>query len=152
MKDKRRLQGMLNNLSGKLAEYLLANEFRSRKRFALSLFFKGVRDDNELNITDVRERVTFQREDGKQMEIDVKAESRCGRVVLVEVKKTQAKIGLKAVEDFQEKIEVHRNRFPDKIIMPAFLSLGGFTDQAVQFCEAQGIGTAAQITWRMGDR
>ncbi len=78
-----------------------------------------------------------QRDDGKQMEIDVRAESSCGRVVLVEVKKTQAKTGLKGVEDFQEKVKVYAKQFPDKIILSAFLSLGGFTDEARQFCESQ---------------
>ena len=32
-KDKRSLQGMVNHLSGMMAEYLLFNEFRSKKRF-----------------------------------------------------------------------------------------------------------------------
>ncbi len=78
---------------------------------------------------------------------------------MVEVRKRQAKpvvsagegSGLKAVEDFQEKVEVYAKRFPDKIILPAFLSLGGFTDEAMQFCEAQGIGTAEGIVWQIGE-
>ncbi len=145
--EKRRLQGMLNNLTGKFAEHQLANEFRSRKRFALSAFFKGVRDDSELNIIDVRERVIFQRDNGKRMEIDVRAESSCGRVILVEVKKRQTKTGLETVEDFQEKVDAYAKCFPDKTILPAFLSLGGFTDEAIKFCGAHGIGTAERIEW-----
>jgi predicted RecB family endonuclease len=46
-----------------------------------------VKDNTILNIQKVKERVIIQREDGKTMEIDIVAESSCGRVVLVEVKK-----------------------------------------------------------------
>jgi hypothetical protein len=52
----------------------------------------------------------------------------CGRVVLVEVKKTQAKTGLTIVEDFPEKVEVYGKQFPEQKILPAFL--GGFTGDA----------------------
>jgi len=50
--------------------------------------------------------------------IDIVAESKCGRVVLVEVKKTPAKTGLNTVEDFQEKVEAYRRLFPEKTILP----------------------------------
>ncbi|MEN8219653.1 MAG: hypothetical protein ABFS56_25540 [Pseudomonadota bacterium] len=143
--ENSKLRGLLNNLSGKLAEYQLATAFRSRKRFALSAFFANVIDATGLNIINVKERVIFQREDGKGMELDVVAESNCGRVVLVEVKKTKTKIGLAILEDFQEKIEVYGQLFADKKILPAFLSLGGFTEEAREFCQAQGIGMASKI-------
>jgi len=143
--ENRKLRGLLNNLSGKLAEHQLASAFRSRKRFALSLFFPDVTDTTRLSITQVKERVIFQREDGKGMEIDVVAESSCGRVVLVEVKKTQTKIGLAILEDFQEKVDVYGKLFADKTILPAFLSLGGLTKEAREFCQVQGIGTAERI-------
>jgi hypothetical protein len=35
------LQGQLNNMSGKMAEFMLATAFRSRKRFVLTEFFSG---------------------------------------------------------------------------------------------------------------
>lgn len=143
--ENRKLRGWLNNLSGKLAEYQLATAFRSRRRFALSEFFANVIDTTCLNIINVKERVIFQREDGKGMEIDVMAESNCGRVVLVEVKKTKTKIGLATLEDFQEKVEVYGKLFADKKILPAFLSLGGLTEEAGQFCQTQGISTASKI-------
>ena len=140
------LRGQLSSVSGKMAEHQLAMAFRSRKRFALSLFFQNVLDTTVLNITSVKERVLIQRHDGKNMEIDIVATSSCGRVVLVEVKKTQAKTGLKKVEDFQEKVLVYQENHPDKLVLPAFLSLGGFTEQeALPFCQAQGIATAVRI-------
>ncbi|MEN8218477.1 MAG: hypothetical protein ABFS56_19330 [Pseudomonadota bacterium] len=143
--ENRKLRGLLNNLSGKLAEYQLATAFRSRKRFALSEFFANVIETSRLNIINVKERVILQREDGKGMEIDVVAESSCGRVVLVEVKKTKTKIGLTTLQDFQEKVEVYGKLFADKKILPAFLSLGGLTEDARKFCQAQGIATASKI-------
>jgi hypothetical protein len=79
------------------------------------------------------------------MEIDVVAESSCGRVVLVEVKKTQTKTGLTLVEDFYEKVAVYGEQFPDRKVLPAFLSLGGFTGDALPFCQGHGIGWAEKI-------
>jgi hypothetical protein len=143
--ENQKLRGLLNNLSGKMAEHQLATAFRSQKHFALSVFFKPVNDKTSLNIINVRERVIFQREDGKAMEIDIVAESKCGRVVLVEVKKTQTKMGLKAVSEFQDKVEIYRQIFSISLVLPAFLSLGGFTKEALQFCQTQGIATACQI-------
>ena len=68
-------------------------------------------------------------------------------MVVVEVKKTQAKTGLNSVEDFAEKVDVYAKCFPEKIILPAFLSLGGFTDETLRFCEERDIGTVERITY-----
>jgi len=144
-RDKQRLQGMLNNLSGKMAEYQLAVKFRSEKRFALSDYFSGVRDTSRLNLVNVQTRVILQRTDGKMMELDVVAESSDGRVVLVEVKKWQTPIGATVVADFQEKVAVYAVLHQDKIILPAILSLGGFTSEARDLCAAQGIGMMEQL-------
>jgi len=145
-KEKRSLQGMLNNLSGQLAEYQLATAFRSKKRFALSDYFSGVRDTARLNLTDVRQRVPLQRGNGKNMELDVVAESDCGRVIVVEVKKQKIRTGRNLVEDFAEKAGTYAKDAPGKTVLPAFLSLGGFTDDAMRLCEELGIGTAERIT------
>jgi len=90
------------------------------ERFALSAFFQNAADTTRLNLIDVKERVHIQREDGKSMEIDIVANSNCGRVVLVEVKKTQDKTGFKTVEDFQEKVEIYKTLFPEKTILPFY--------------------------------
>ena len=139
------LQGQLNRLSGKMAEYLLATAFRTKKRLALSEFFDEVSDTTRLNLVDVRERVYIQRPDGKVMEIDVVAQSNCGRTVLVEVKKTQEQTSPTIVEDFQEKVEVYGKLFPNQKILPAFLSLGGFSEKALKICQKHGIGWAEKI-------
>ncbi len=144
-KERNRLQGMLNNLSGKFAEFQLATAFRSKKRFALSDYFAGVGDTTRLNVTHVGQRVPLQREDGRNMELDVVAESDCGRVVVVEVKRWKTRIGRNLVEDFAEKVEVYARSAPGKTILPAFLSLGGFAGEAMKLCEERGIGTAERI-------
>ncbi|MCP4104220.1 MAG: hypothetical protein GY749_01570, partial [Desulfobacteraceae bacterium] len=145
--EKDSLRGKLNSLTGKYAEFQLFTEFRSRKRFSLSAYFDGVKDRTMLNITEVRMSDKFQRPDGKEMEIDVLAESECGRTVLAEVKKTKEKIGLRAVREFHEKTAAYLQRFPGKKILPAFLSVGGFTKGAAKFCKEKDIGVAEQIAF-----
>jgi hypothetical protein len=141
------LQGKLNNLAGKYAEFQLFIEFRTKERFSLDRYFDGVRDKTRLNIRHAAMRWKFQRPDGREREIDVLAESSCGRVILVEVKKTQDKIGLPDVRRFYEKTAEFANRFPDKTALPAFLSVGGFTKGAVKFCQENSIGTAERIVF-----
>jgi hypothetical protein len=144
-KDKKRLQGKLNNLSGQFAEYQLFMSFRSKKRFALSEYFSGVHDTARLNIIDVKQRITLQRENGKQLELDVAAVSDCGRIAVVEVKKQKTPVGKNSVVDFVEKLEVYAREMPENTILPAFLSLGGFREDARRLCERHGIGTAERI-------
>lgn len=147
----RRLQGMLNHLSGKLAEQQLATELRTRKRFPLSDYFTGMDDDAPVNLVDVRERVTSQRADGKGQEFDVVAQSSDGRVLLVEVRKRQSKTTLTEVADFWDKVRAYATTFPQATVRPAFLALGGFTEEAVNFCNAHKIGMAEQITYFWSD-
>jgi hypothetical protein len=72
-----------------------------------------------LHITLVRERFLLLCYDGKGMEIDIVAESDCGRVVLVEVKKKKVKTSIKEVADFWEKVEAYQRLFPERKILPA---------------------------------
>ena len=144
-KENRSLRGKLSYYTGIVGEHLLATAFRSRKRFALSDFFENVTDNTELNIINVRERFPLQREDGKGMEIDIVAESDCGRVVLVEVRKKKVKTNLKDVADFWEKVDVYQKLFPKQKILPAFLAVGDFTQEATQFGSEVGIGMAREL-------
>ncbi len=168
-KEKQKIQGILNHLTGQVAEMQLANAFRSRKRFKLSQFFtlfpgngdmglkteeikrknvnpqyKGI-EDTRLNIVDVKTRVIFQREDGKNMELDIVAESACGRVLIVEVKKQAAKTVISMVEDFHEKVRIYQKQRPDNVMIPAFFSLGGFTETAITMCREKKIATGEKI-------
>ncbi|WP_069472682.1 hypothetical protein [Candidatus Marithrix sp. Canyon 246] len=87
----------------------------------------------------MKERIQFQRQDGKVMEVDIAAISDCGRIVLVEVKKTKAKTAAKIIDDFQEKVEIYQDLNSNNVIISAFLSLGGFTDEAIGKCKMLGI-------------
>ncbi len=143
--ENKRLQGLLNHLSGQFAEVQLALALRAKKRFALPEFFGGVQDTTRLNIVKVQQRLSIQRDDGKGMELDVVAESSCGRIVVVEVKKWKDPIGPRQVEDFWEKAQVYATQMTDKHILPAFLALGGFQEPALRLCETHSIGTADRI-------
>ena len=91
----------------------------------------------------VRERFPLQHEDAKGMEIDIVAESDCGRVVLVEVKKKKVKTTLKDIEDFWEKVEAYKLLFPKRKVLSAYLSMGDFRGK--QFGEAREIGMAIEL-------
>jgi RecB family endonuclease NucS len=93
----------------------------------------------------VKERIQFQRQDGKMMEVDIAAISDCGRIVLVEVKKTKAKTAGKIIDDFQEKVDVYQELNSNNMVISAFLSLGGFTAEAVEKCKMLGIGMAEDM-------
>ncbi|MDM8517088.1 hypothetical protein QUF76_12875 [Desulfobacterales bacterium HSG16] len=43
------------------------------------------------------------------------------------------------------KTEVYTKKYPKKKILPAFLSVGGFTAPARKLCEDRGIGFAENI-------
>ncbi|KPA10712.1 protein containing ATPase domain, prokaryote [Candidatus Magnetomorum sp. HK-1] len=145
--EKSSLKGRLNNLVGKFAEYQLATDMRTRKKFPLSVYFSGVKDKKALNIIDVSMRIKFQRSDGKEMEIDIKAESDDKRLVLIEVKKWKQKVGVQVIRDFWEKIEVYARLNKDKKILPAFLSVSGFSAHAKKMCKERYIGMAEAIAY-----
>lgn len=138
-RENQSLRGKLNQVSGVMAEYQLANALRSRKRLRVGDFFQGANDEAELNLTNVQTRVIIQRDDGKTMEIDVVAESSGGQVLLVEVRKRQVKSNVNDVQDFQEKVTVYQAQHPEQMVSAGFLSLGGFTDDALAVCQTQGI-------------
>ncbi len=156
--DRNRIQGQLNQLRGQVAELVLANALRSRKRFRLDTFFHCARaQSNEsdhrcreleplhLNMVNVQTRVMMQRKDGKSMELDVLAESVCGRVLVVEVKKRKTRTGVDLIDDFLEKVHVYQQQHPDVTVIAAFLSLGGFTAEAAARCCEQGVLTGDTV-------
>jgi len=144
-KEKQSLQGKLNQLVGKFAEYQLATDMRTRKKFSLSVYFTGIKVRKKLNIMNVSLHVKFQRSDGKEMEIDIKAESDCKKVVLIEVKKWKTKVGVQVIRDFLEKVDVYAKLNKNKKVIPAFLSMGGFSVHAKKLCQNKKIGIAETI-------
>ncbi|OQY43116.1 MAG: hypothetical protein B6242_15315 [Anaerolineaceae bacterium 4572_78] len=69
---------------------------------------------------------------------------------MIEVRKQQVKMRLKDVEDFQKKVTTYQKHFAEKIVLPAFLALGGFIDEAKLFCEIHVIAVAERIVWLIG--
>ncbi len=140
------LQGKLNQISGKIAEDLLASELRTQKRIHLSDFFDGVpQDDTRWNLISVNSRHLQKRKDGKRFEIDVWAKSDDHQLLCVEVKKTEAAIGKTVVTNFMEKLKWIQEDHPDHTVVGAFLSLGGFTEEAQTLCTEHQIGTATRL-------
>ena len=60
--EKKSLRGRLSHLIGKFAEYQLATDMRTRKKFSLTVYFSGIQDKKVLNIIDVRLHFKFQRD------------------------------------------------------------------------------------------
>jgi hypothetical protein len=147
-REKRSLRGRLNHLVGKFAEYQLATDMRTRKKFSLSIYFSGVNDTKTLNIIDVTLHYKYQRKDGKEMEIDIKAESSCKRIVLIEVKKWKNKAGVQAIRDFIEKIDVYSSLKKKSKIIPAFVSAGGFTSKTKKLCIENNIGISDRFVFQ----
>jgi len=110
-------------------------------------FYFEIKESKILNIIEVKQRICLQRENDKRMELDVVAESDCGRMVVVEVKKRKTPVGKNVVEDFVDKLAVYAKQIPDNTILPVFLALGGFRKDARQLCEKHGIGTAERIAY-----
>jgi len=158
-KENKSLRGKLSHVVGKMAEYQFANTLRSRKRFKMSDFFElapppvegtsasSGSDETELNMTDVRTRRKIHRNDGKEMELDIVAQSSDGRVLLIEVRKRKTKSTPKDVQDFQEKVSVYQALHPKQTVLAGFLSLGGFTKEARQTCEQHGIGWSDTLVY-----
>jgi hypothetical protein len=146
-RENQALKGKLNHATGMMAEYQLATAMRSRKRFPLSAFFTGTTDETELNLVDVRTRVTLQRNDGKGGELDIVAEASDYRVLLVEVRKRQVKANGKDIQDFGEKVAIYQALHPEQQVLAAFLSLGGFTAEALALCQAQGIAWSSELIY-----
>jgi len=146
-REKQSLKGRLNHLIGKFAEYQLATDMRTRKKFPLSVYFSGVKETRTLNIIDVSMRNKFQRPDGKEMEIDITVESDCKRLILIEVKKWNKKVGVQVIRDFLEKVNVYARSHKDKKVIPAFFSVGGFSVHAKKLCQQKHVGMAETIDY-----
>ncbi|MEM7533624.1 MAG: BREX system ATP-binding domain-containing protein [Chloroflexota bacterium] len=141
---RRSIQNRYNDLVGKTAEHYLATKMKTRKRFKLSAFFNDVPTgdpyDTRLNMYDVRTRVYIQREDGLNRELDIVAKTTDERILLVEVKKEKRKSGTEYVKEFVEKVTLYQRLHPENVVLAGFLSLGGFTEDALELCREHDIG------------
>jgi hypothetical protein len=141
------LRGKLNHIKGQVTEVQFANALRSRKRFRLADFFTDATDDTPLNMVDVQTRVLLRRPDGGKHELDIVAHSSDNRVILIEVKNQQERPGEVEVATFLEKIALYEANHPNQTILPAFLSLGCFTQKALDLCRQQGIAWTTELQY-----
>ena len=146
-KANQELRGKLNHIKGQVTEFQFANTLRSRKRFRLAEFFEGATDDQPLNLLDVQTRVLLQRPDGSKKELDIVAQTSDERVLLVDVKNQQEKPNHETVADFLEKAALYGSQHPGKTLVLAFLSLGGFTEKALELCRQQSIAWTTELQY-----
>ena len=89
----------------------------------------------------------LQHRQGFKKELDLKVEDTGNQTLLVEVKKQKVKTSLAAVVAFAEKVALFRKNHPEKVVSAGYLSLGGFTEEALKRCREQGIGTAERLNY-----
>ena len=144
-KETNKWRGLACDYKGKLAERTLAFEFRmkqiARTPLHLSDYFTNITDTKPLELIQVRERVPHQRLDGENVEIDLLAKADDNRVLMVEVRDRDRKTGLQPVTKLQANALDYTQQY-EVIVLPAYLSLSGFTEEAEAFCSANEIGLA----------
>jgi hypothetical protein len=146
--EKRALQNQLNQESGRLAEAQLEIDMRVRGRFHPSTYFSAMPIDPEILIKDVYPRYMVQAPNGKLGEIDLRLDSTDGISLLVEVKKTKAPSGADLIQIFATRVSLFAEQHPDWQVLAGFLSLGGFTEEALVLCQELKIGTAEAINYQ----
>jgi hypothetical protein len=103
-----------------------------------------------LHFSRVRTRLFIQTDEkhpnpNENRELDVVAEAESGQTLLVELKMTKEKIGIKPIRTFLDKAHCYARLHPDREVLTAFFSAGGFTPEAEELCEKQTIGTATEF-------
>ncbi len=139
-------QGRYNWLSGRVAEYLLANELRHQHPIQLSQYFHGISHEEPIVFSEVQTRYRFQIYKGvsaQDFEIDVKAEASTEqKILLVEVKKIQTKVSESMVATFAQKVRLFVEQNLEKQVLAAIWGWSGFTEEALQRCRKNHIGYA----------
>lgn len=69
------------------------------------------------------------------------------RVLLIDVKNQQEKPNHETVADFLEKAARYGSQHPGKTLVLAFLSLGGFTEKALDLWRQQGIAWTPELQY-----
>ncbi|MEM7537998.1 MAG: hypothetical protein AAF639_37855, partial [Chloroflexota bacterium] len=146
--ETRKWRGLASDFKGRLAEMEMAFAFRSKQQtgqpIQLSDYFTGVTNTQPLTLVSVMERISHRMLNGDGEEIDIIAKADDGRVLMVEVRDRQDKTGAKPVMGLQTNALDYAEQY-GVTVLPAFLSLSGFTEEAKSFCEANGIGMAETI-------
>ena len=127
---------------------MLAFVFRSKQQTGQPLYladyFTGAADTQPLTLVSVMERIPHRLLNGDGEEIDIIAKADDGRVLMVEVRDRQDKTGMKPLMGLQTNALDYAEQF-NVTVLPAFLSLSGFTTEAIDFCKANRIGMAEAV-------
>lgn len=150
LRENRSLQGTLNEMAGRPAELQLANDMLVRKRFALSDYFEGLDDPNVFVLKAIWQRFFAQSHRGGG-EFDLVVEGEDERILAIEVRKRKAKIGVGDITRFLKKLDALKASLSTGRIVPAYLALGGFTDEALAVCREQGVGVADRMSYIQQD-
>ena len=115
----------------------------------LSDYFSDVADTNPFNVVQVRERVPHQRLGAENKEIDVLvtatfAETGDELMVMVEVRDRERATGIDPVTKLHANAIDYGKQY-GVTVLPAYLSLSGFTKKAKEYCQKHGIGMAEQV-------
>jgi len=146
-------RGLASHYKGVLAERTLAFEFRIkqqvRQSIQLSDYFTGMAQTPPLQIIRIQERLPHQKLDGEQRELDIlmrtEAESsKDSYILMVEVRDRDHKTGVDAVTKLYENALDYAQQY-DVTVLPAYLSLSGFTNEAKTYCGVNGIGMAEKL-------
>ncbi len=146
LREKQSLQGALNEMAGRLAELQLANDMLVRKSFPLSVYFDGFPREPTFILKELWQRFFAQSYRGGG-EFDLVVEAEDERTLAVEVRKRKTKIGAEEVARFVVKIEALAAARPGRRILPAYLALGGFTEEAQAHCRENGVGFASRLEY-----
>ena len=126
----------------------MAFAFRSKQQMGQPLnladYFTNITDTRPLKLVSVMERISHRLLNGDGEEIDIIAKADDGRVVMVEVRDRRDKTGTKPVMGLQTNALDYAAQY-GVTVLPAFLSLSGFTEEATVFCKANGVGMAEEV-------
>jgi len=152
-KETNKWRGLACDYKGRLAERTLAFEFRMKQlaqtSIRLSDYFTDVADTSQLNLVQVRERIPHQRLDGENKEIDILAQATQVEIgesymIMVEVRDRIHRTGIKPVTKLYANA-IDYGKQNNITVLPSYLSLSGFTEEAKAFCRANGIGMAEKV-------
>ncbi len=84
-------------------------------------------------------------------EFDLVVEGEDERTLAIEVRKRKTKIGVGDITRFLKKLDALKASLSTGRIVPAYLALGGFTDEALAVCREQGVGVADRMSYIQQD-
>ena len=98
-----------------------------------------------IRVVQVHRRQLIQRPDGTGREVDIQVDGADNHTLLIEVKKRKEKSGTAELRPFLEVMAIFQQANPDREVHAGFLSLGGFTKDAMAMLTTHKVGTATAL-------